>query len=460
MATVKDVTKEKQAKTVQDVNNQDARTRLWQSLNTTYTNQMDESDKAYDKAISQQNNAMLARGMGRSSYAGQIAANMYDDKNRARNKIGEALIADYQNRISDIENQEKEDERWERQFAETLKQNEWQRGFQEAEAARQQGNWEKDYAANRADTAWSQNFQTSQFTYQQQRDKIADQQWQKEYNEQLRQFNENMAYQKERAKVSDAQWEKTYNENLRQFNAQMAQQEAQFKANLQFQQSEAARQQGNWEQEYAANRADTAWTQAFQQSEAARNQSNWQAEYNANRADTAWSQAFQQSEAARNQSNFELQQAFAERQWEAQQEQWREQFDYSKMSDSQKLAYNYIVAAASNGGDVSDALLNQAGISRQDYNAMKTQAVASGGVAGNKNNTNKDDTNTPAANPSATFLNGLNSFQTWTTTGNKTSQTTSTSKNDAVTVTTNGVSKNVRSLNQLLNKKPVIDERK
>ena len=460
MATVKDVTKEKQAKTVQDVNNQDARTRLWQSLNTTYTNQMDESDKAYDKAISQQNNAMLARGMGRSSYAGQIAANMYDDKNRARNKIGEALIADYQNRISDIENQEKEDERWERQFAETLKQNEWQRGFQEAEAARQQGNWEKDYAANRADTAWSQNFQTSQFTYQQQRDKIADQQWQKEYNEQLRQFNENMAYQKERAKVSDAQWEKTYNENLRQFNAQMAQQEAQFKANLQFQQSEAARQQGNWEQEYAANRADTAWTQAFQQSEAARNQSNWQAEYNANRADTAWSQAFQQSEAARNQSNFELQQAFAERQWEAQQEQWREQFDYSKMSDSQKLAYNYIVAAASNGGDVSDALLNQAGISRQDYNAMKAQAVASGGVAGNKSNTNKDDTNTPAANPSATFLNGLNSFQTWTTTGNKTSQTTSTSKNDAVTVTTNGVSKNVRSLNQLLNKKPVIDERK
>lgn len=392
MANVKDVTKEKQAKTVEDVNNQDARTRLWQSLNTTYTNQMEESDKAYDKSISQQNNAMLARGMGRSSYAGQIAANMYDDKNRARNKLGEALIADYQNRISDIENQEKEDERWERQFAETQKQNEWQRNYQEAETARTQANWEKEYAANRADTAWSQNYQTQQFNYQKQRDTIADQQWQKEYNEQLRQFNENMAYQKERAKVSDSQWEKTYNENLRQFNAQMAQQEAQFKANLEFQQSEAARQQGNWEQEYAANRADAAWTQAFQQNEAARNQSNWQAEYNANRADTAWNQAFQQSEVARNQSNFELQQAFAERQWEAQQEQWREQFDYSKMSDSQKLAYNYIVTAASNGGDVSDALLTQAGISRQDYNAMKAQAVSSGAAGTPKKDTTPDTT--------------------------------------------------------------------
>ncbi|MBP5727725.1 MAG: hypothetical protein J6Y48_11695 [Clostridia bacterium] len=334
MAT-KDVTKEKQAKTVEDVNNQDARTRLWQSLNTTYSNQMDESDKAYDKSISQQNNAMLARGMGRSSYASQIAANMYTEKNNARNRLGEALIADYQNRISDIENQEKEDERWERQFAETQKQNEWQRQYQEGEAARQQSNWEKEYAANRSDTAWSQGFQQSQldyqksqdalaqqnwetqFAYQQQRDAAADQQWQKQYDEQLRQFNENMAYQRERANVSDAQWQKQYDESLREFNAQMAQQEAQFKANYDFQVSEANRQQSNWE----------------------------------------------------------IQQAFNEQQWQAQQEQWKQEFEYNKMSDSQKIAYNYIVAAASNGGDVSDALLKQAGISRTDYNAMKAKAT-------------------------------------------------------------------------------------
>ena len=237
-----DFTKAPQAQTAEDVNNQDARTRLWQSLNTTYTNQMEESDKAYDKSISQQNNAMLARGMGRSSYAAQISANMYNDKNTARNKLGQALIADYQNRIGEIEAQEKEDERWQQQF---------------------------DYQKERdtvADTQWQK-----QFEYQQGRDTVADQQWQKQYDEQLRQFNENMTFQKQRANVSDAQWQKTYDENLRQFNAQMAQQEAQFKANYDFQVSEANRQQSNWEIQQAFNEKQwqaqqEQWKQEFEYS--------------------------------------------------------------------------------------------------------------------------------------------------------------------------------------------------
>jgi hypothetical protein len=109
-----------QAKTARDVNNQDARTRLWQSLNNTYSNQMEESDKAYDKAISQQDNAMLARGMGRSSYAGQIMANMQSDKVSARNKLGESLIADYQNRITDLEAKEQENEWRQKEFEEKV----------------------------------------------------------------------------------------------------------------------------------------------------------------------------------------------------------------------------------------------------------------------------------------------------------------------------------------------------
>ena len=267
-----DFTKAPQAETAEDVNNQDARTRLWQSLNTTYSNQMEESDKAYDKSISQQNNAMLARGMGRSSYAAQISANMYNDKNTARNKLGQALIADYQNRIGEIEAQ-------------------------------------RDTVA---DTQWQK-----QFEYQKGRDTVADRQWQKQYDEQLRQFNENMAYQRERANVSDAQWQKTYDENLRQFNAQMAQQEAQFKANYDFQVSEANRQQSNWE----------------------------------------------------------IQQAFNEKQWQAQQEQWKKEFEYSKMSTDQKLAYESIMAIIGQGNDPSDDLLARAGLSRADVNAMKAQAA-------------------------------------------------------------------------------------
>ena len=380
-----DYTNQPQAKTAADVDAQDARTRLYQSLAYSYGKQQEQSDKAYDKAISQSMNAAQARGLGRSSYNIQTQANLQQDKVDARNDIGAALIADYQNRIGDIENQEKEDERWERQFAETQKQNEWQRQYQESESARTQANWEKEYAANRSDTQWSQNYQQQQFQYQQARDTIADAQWQKQYDEQLRQFNENMAYQRERANVSDAQWQKTYDENLREFNAQMAQQESQFKQNLAFQQSEAARQQSNWQQEYNANRADTAWTQAFQQQQANLSQANWEKEYAANQEQNAWSREFQESEAARNQRNLEIQQAFNEKQWNAQQEQWKQEFEYSKMTNQQKIAYETLVNIIAQGNDPSDALLKQAGISRADANAMKAQAKASGSSTGSGN---------------------------------------------------------------------------
>lgn len=240
MATTKknvddlDYTNQPQATTAEDVNNQDARTRLWQSLSYGYNNQIKQSNKAYDQAYSQADRQALSRGMQRSSYNSQNLANINQQKIEAQNNINSALIADYQNRIGDIENQEKEDERWERQFAETQRQNDW-----------------------------SRNFQQSQFDY---------------------------------GKEQDA-----------------------------------------------------------------------------------------------------LNRAFQEQQYADQQAQWREEFDYNKMSDSQKLAYNYIAAAAANGGDVSDDLLKQAGISRQDYNAMKAQATSGGGGGGWRSGAGggtEEDTNT------------------------------------------------------------------
>lgn len=356
-----DYTNQPQATTQADVDAQDSRTRLWQSLNYSYGNQIKKSNEDYANAISQADRQALSRGMGRSSYNNQTLANLRNKQAEAANDIRSAQIADYQNRVGQIEQQEAENERWERQFAETQKQNEWQRAFQESEAARTQGNWEQEYAANRADTAWNQNFQTSQFNYQQQRDTVADQQWQKQYDEQLRQFNENMAYQRERANVSDAQWQKEYDEKLRQFNEQMAQEESQFKANLAFQQSEAQRQQSNWEKDYAAGRSDTAW-----------------------------------------------QQSFSEKQWQAQQDQWKQEFDYNKKTTEQKLAYETAVTILGNGGDPSDALLKQAGLSRADANAMKKKVSSGGG--------GKKTTNTTTGTTGDTTTNLLNGLTNWNTT--------------------------------------------
>ena len=80
---------------------------------------------------------------------------------------------------------------------------------------------DRDYYGNEANNAfnkdygvWSDNrdYDTNQywnetnFGYGQERDKIADQQWQTSFDEGVRQYNESMAYQKERDKVADEQW--------------------------------------------------------------------------------------------------------------------------------------------------------------------------------------------------------------------------------------------------------------
>lgn len=303
-----DFTQNPQAKSQADVEAQDTKTRLWQSLQQSYDQQRKQSNESYDQAIAQTDRSMIGRGMQRSSYLGQTLANMQAKKVEAENQITGDQIADFQNRLNTLEQQEKEDERWERQFQANREDTAWQQNFQQSEANRQQGNWEREYAANRADTTWSQNFQ----------------------------------------------------------------------------QSEAQRQQGNFEKEYAANRADTAWNQRFQQSEVERQQANADREFAANREDTAWSQQMQ-----------EKQFSFSQEQWEEQKAQWREQFDYNKKTTDQQIAYNYIMNMLEKGDSPSDALLKQAGISRKDYNQMKTAAKKTGSSRGSSNPNKNGGGNTP-----------------------------------------------------------------
>lgn len=176
MATTKkqydpnDFTNQAQAMDQADVDAQDSRSRLWQSMNYTYGSQRDEIAKNYDKAISQQDNAMLARGMQRSSYGAQIRSGLMNDSIEAQNDNYAAQIADYQNRIGQIEQQEKEDERWERQ-----------------------------YADQRADQQWSQNFQQSQFDYQKE------------------QADKQMAYQQGRDAIEDAFRNKQFDTQVNQW---------------------------------------------------------------------------------------------------------------------------------------------------------------------------------------------------------------------------------------------------
>lgn len=146
------------AKTKEDVNNMSAADRLWDSLGYTYGQQIDASNKQFNKAISQNDQAMLNRGMQRSTYALQTSANLRNQAVEAANNLRTAQIADYENRLQDIENQE------------------WQRAFQEKsfdEGVRQ-------FNLN--------------FDYQKDRDAVGDEQWQKAFDQSNTKNDRQLAY--------------------------------------------------------------------------------------------------------------------------------------------------------------------------------------------------------------------------------------------------------------------------
>lgn len=305
------------AKTKKDVDEMSAKDRLYDSLSYSYGKKGEKISKEYDKAYSQADRQLLSRGMQRSSYGAQTLANVNQQRIDALNDNESALIADYENRLGDIEAREQE-----------------------------QANWQAQFDASREDAAWNKEYQTNQFN------------WQKE------QADRNYNYQVGRDAVADQQWNKQFEANRADTAWNQAFQTQQYNDSR----ADTAWQQSMTEKQYADSRADTAWQQGMTERQ-----------YADSRADTAWSQAFTEKQYADNRADTAWQQAFSEKQWQAQLDQWEKQFNYTQMSDEQKINYNYVTYSLQNGNDVSDEMLRKAGLSREDYNAMKSQAAASGG---------------------------------------------------------------------------------
>ena len=240
------------AKTKKDVDEMTREEQLWDSLSYNYGKKGEQLESEYNKAISQQDRALLGRGMQRSSAGMSTLAGLRNQRTKALDDNNSQLISTYEDRLQAIK--DAEDARA-YQTSEREAQQEWQAG----------------------QTKLAQEFQAAQAALD------------REQNQS--QFDTNLAYNREKDALA----------------------------------------QSNYEKEFAYKQEQDAIAQAFN-----------------------------------------------EKQWEAQQAQWREEFDYNKMSDEQKLAYNYVVSILENGGDPSDELLAKAGLSRADANAMKTNARSSG----------------------------------------------------------------------------------
>lgn len=94
------------AKSQADVDAMSVRDRLWDSLDYTYGQQRKENDKAFRQANSQLNNAMLQRGMQRSSFGAANNANLAAKQIEAQNDIYSQQIADYEKALLQVEQQD------------------------------------------------------------------------------------------------------------------------------------------------------------------------------------------------------------------------------------------------------------------------------------------------------------------------------------------------------------------
>jgi hypothetical protein len=339
--------------------------------------------------------------MQRSSLAGQTLANLDKQKIDALDDNESALIADYENRLTQAEQQDAENERWEKQFAEG------QRQFNEGMADKErQREWQS--GENRLSQQWQSNENALSRAHQTS-EREATQRYNTEEREanQLWQSGENLAQRN---------WQTAENRENRSW------QSAENLAQRNWQSSENATQRSWQSSENALNRAhETSEREASQRWQSGENALNrehttserlasqeWQSGENALNRAQSQSQfeanlSYQRERDAQSQQNWAIEQAFREQQAEVQQAQWREQFDYGTKTDDQKIAYNYVAQAAANGGDVSDELLARAGLSRADYNAMKSDVQATSGSgssgsrrSGNPGNSDPGSNTTPA----------------------------------------------------------------
>jgi hypothetical protein len=137
-------------------------------LGTTYGKRIDASGKEYAQAYSQSGRAQLARGMGRSSYALQTLANVTTEGAEAKQTILDAKAAAESNLQA-------------------------QRTQLQSQLASQIMNYDASQSADILKRI--SELQSTQYdrTYQSQRDAAKDAQWQTEFNETVRQFNESLA---------------------------------------------------------------------------------------------------------------------------------------------------------------------------------------------------------------------------------------------------------------------------
>lgn len=98
------------------------RDRLWDAFNFIYGQQRRASVEQSLNQISQKARNDLSRGMQRSSYGAATEANMRNKMVEAQNDIYSQQLAAYEQALLNVEQQEREQENWQKEFDENVRQ--------------------------------------------------------------------------------------------------------------------------------------------------------------------------------------------------------------------------------------------------------------------------------------------------------------------------------------------------
>jgi hypothetical protein len=154
-----------------------------ESLATMYKQQMEQSEENYDQAYSAADRQMLSRGMQRSSYAEQTLANIDTQGAQAQQAIADAQAA----AESNVDEQRT---LLAQQLAAQFAQYDAGEAADILNRIRELEDQEYQRSMDYADRKNALSAQIYEIMYQQERDRIADEQWQMQYEESVRQFNE------------------------------------------------------------------------------------------------------------------------------------------------------------------------------------------------------------------------------------------------------------------------------
>ena len=164
-------------------------------LQSTYDRQREASARQYAQAYSQSDRQMLSRGMQRSSYNAQTLANIQRYGAEAQQDLWSEQGAAEMN----IDQQRQQ---LASQLAEQLMQYDANQLIDIQKRMYQLEDQDYQRWADAQASKSSLTQQIYQAQYQQERDAVEDEQWERQFKENQRQFNENLSYQKSKSSSS------------------------------------------------------------------------------------------------------------------------------------------------------------------------------------------------------------------------------------------------------------------